>query len=454
MQIPSELKSVWRVVQVVMTNLGVGLGLYLYTWAAYFHDLFAERGAAEETNMLLVAILFLVHLGLVALLEVPMGALGDAIGRKSTVIWSLFARIIFFGGMAAMHYCGSLSFSYMFGVIASIAFAINYTMFSGTFTAWVVDATLHKAPDFAYESMIGRSHIYRLGSLVFGSLLGMYVYLHGLAHIAYLSAAFMSVGTLIYCAGTMDELKHMDVLSGSARTISTVFSRMGRIVSLSFKVCRESRAVVGLIGVYAAYMFMLNIVEYYWPVAAKSYLQLSEHSIRWSFITAAVTSLSAISAFVFTKYTDRRQLRNSTAASVNSMGRWLVVSALCAVFVVGSFSLLSSGQNLMIFYFMFAVCSVEAVNGIFAPAYESLLNRNIPREYAEERATIMSFGSMIRSCFVLLLTIPASGSSGKTTVAAWIVPAVVLFVATIYVAYTLRSTKSDLTSKQHEASNA
>jgi hypothetical protein len=61
----------------------------------------------------------------------------------------------------------------------------------------------------------------------------------------------------------------------------------------------------------------------------------------------------------------------------------------------------------------------------------SLFNYFIPEELSPERATIMSFSSMVLELLMIILIYPTSGTSGENTVIGWMIPATLLLFATI-----------------------
>lgn len=443
MNVPQELRQIWRVTMVTMSNFGFTAGLYLYTWAAYFHDLFIERQASEETAMMLMAIQLMLHLGLIALLEVPLGAVGDALGRRKTVLWSLIFRAFFFAGLAGMVFFETLFTTYMCLIFASIAFSINYTLFSGTFTAWLVDSCIEQSPTFGYERLIGRCYMYRQVTIALGCLVGMYLYLHELIFVAYGCAAFACIATLVYCKEEMQETAQLHFSDVSGVSLGHTFKRIAEIITLSLRICRNSRPVLGLIGLFASFIFLVNIIQYYWPVAAKSHLQLSENSLQWTFLVVAITMGSALGSLVFTKYSDMHERRYNCSVPRQDLRHWLTFSALVIALPIVALSMLVKFGKFPALLFFSAVFAAEGALGMFTPVYESIFNKFIPNEYAQERATLLSLGSMLRSVFVLLLAVPSSGSSGVTTVAAWIIPASLLLVVWCFAARVLKGAESD-----------
>lgn len=427
MGIPIALRPIWRVVQVVMSNLGLTLGLYLFTWGPYFHDLFSSRGAGEETTMLLIMVLFLINLGLVAFLEIPTGAIGDALGRKQTVVWSLALRVVFFVGLGSMHYCPTLAMTYLVGILASVAFALDTTFFSGTFTAWVVDSTRERAPECGYERLLGRGHTYNLASMIVGSIVGILLYLNEMAFVGYIAAAFLCVSTMIFCIGDMEE-NQLPFVDRRRWGAAAILRRIGEIVGVSYQVSRQSPAIMALIALYAAYMFLLNLVDYLWPVALKSQTLQAFVTVKWVGLAAGLTCVSAVGAWLFTRASDRTQHVHQRPMTNGQLRRWLLSACLMAALPIAGLSVYSLYGGFHFWAFSAAVLAVEFGFGVMAPSYQTMLNNHIPAAHAQERATINSFGSMVRSLLVLLLAIPAGGRSAATTAVSWIVPAILLVV--------------------------
>ncbi|MBI4237462.1 MAG: hypothetical protein HY696_03460 [Deltaproteobacteria bacterium] len=104
--------------------------------------------------MLLAGIWLTTGYALQGLLEVPTGAIGDAIGRKRTVLWSLLCRTGFFLCLAITTVAPNIVAAFCIAMLANIAFAFCYTFFSGAFTAWCVDSLRQKAPEIGYEHIL------------------------------------------------------------------------------------------------------------------------------------------------------------------------------------------------------------------------------------------------------------------------------------------------------------
>ncbi len=144
-----EIRKLWWICMIVQGAIGLANGLYLFTYGPYFYEKFG--GATyPATAMLLTTILLGLRQGLVALLEVPTGALADAIGRSHVVVLSWAMRVLFFLFLALIWICHTPATSFVWRVMASIAFALSYTMFNGAFSAWCADTLRERAPHVQY----------------------------------------------------------------------------------------------------------------------------------------------------------------------------------------------------------------------------------------------------------------------------------------------------------------
>ncbi len=133
-----SIKPLWRITFIVQSLAGFSCGLYMFTYGPFFYD---HLGGALQphTAMLFTSALLAIRQGMVALLEIPTGALADAIGRVRVVILSMVIRIFFFLGFAAVGLCVTPSSAFVWGILASVAFTFNVTLFNGAFSAWCAD---------------------------------------------------------------------------------------------------------------------------------------------------------------------------------------------------------------------------------------------------------------------------------------------------------------------------
>lgn len=93
--------------------------------------------------------------------------------------------------------------------------------------------------------------------------------------------------------------------------------------------------------------------------------------------------------------------------------------------------------------FIFVVLLVEFAYGLVQPCYETLVNNYIPDASSDERATILSFGSIARSLLAILLTVPAGGHSAETTTIGWMIPAAILLVFTLIARHAMKKKEKE-----------
>lgn len=451
-----EIKAIWRVVKVVQMARGFSTGLYLFTYGPYLYENFG--GLLGGSNaMLLTTTWFAVGLALEALLEVPTGAIGDAIGRKRTVLWSLICRVIFFLFLALVSVTSNVAATFTIAILANIAFAFSYTFFSGTFTAWWVDSLRQKAPNLGYEHFAARGYTLDFIARLFGGVIGVLCYTNGIAYAAYLLGAFVCIPCFTICAAEMDE-NYAQFLVAKSVKIETITKRIGEIIGLGFRTFRNSTPILVLTLLFASYMFLMNIVDYLWPISLHANVTPEKQNLYWIGLVVfflVATSLGSRSVSWLSRTWSHKN--ENTKTHNKTLRRWLITSCLaCGTSVVALGCFMAIYGQMQFPLFVFSILLVQFAYGMVLPCYEALVNNYIPDASSEERATILSFGSLTRSVFVALLGIPAGGRSAETTAIGWMIPAVMLVIIAIAAHLILsRKEKSILPEAlNHEASPA
>ena len=62
----------------------------------------------------------------------------------------------------------------------------------------------------------------------------------------------------------------------------------------------------------------------------------------------------------------------------------------------------------------------------------------IPASHAAERATVLSFGSLVKGLFVVMLAIPTGGIGGAKSLVGWVLPAGLLLIVALIGNFVLR----------------
>ena len=439
-----EAKKIWWVALIIQAALGFTNGLYLYTYGPYFYQKFGGT-VNPATAMLLATILLGVRQGLVALLEVPTGALADAIGRAHVVILSWAVRVLFFLSMAIIWTCSTPATAFTWGVIASIAFAANYTFFNGAFAAWCVEILREKAPDVTYGWLSSRFHSYRFFAEMLGGVVGVLLYLSGIPFVGFMFAAFLSFCLMGFCMSRMKEVRLLHFLDTQQVQFSTITKRIGEIIGKGSQICMKSPVLFWIVLTYGAYMFLLTLVMYLWPVYFTTKTGGHDHFGREWIAIVVVSQLLAFSSSRILVWLDHKW---SNQGGINShltgFKRIFICANLAAAVMIICLSLELSFKHSDFYLFPSAVITVLLAFGIIAPCFETLINAYIPTQEAQYRATIMSAGSMFRSFMILVLAVPSGGTSGETTPINWAIPAVLLFFAAVFANHFMKKSRHQI----------
>lgn len=406
------------------------MGLYLYTYGPLFYEKLAQV-STPSLGMTCTTLLFAIQHALAVFLEVPTGAIGDTIGRKWTVVWSLVCRMLFFIFLTFIPFAHSVAFVLILGILGAIAFGFSYTFFSGTFTAWCVDSLREKAPTIGYEHLLSRAYTYNFLAQIIGGVLGVLLYLWHVPYIGFLLAATICVGGVAFCLGEMEETKNLQFIDRKKVSVSIITKRVGEILGVGFQVFRQSSIILTLVLVFASYMFVINIVDYLWPVYLRTQIPTDAQPLYWIGLVVATLLISAAGSHILTLWTRLWQKNNQSKTHNVILRRWFIATCLFAALPVLVLSWLTTQGLDNFWYFTGAVLCVEFAYGIIAPCYETLVNNYIPENHSQERATILSFGSMVRSLLVMILAIPAGGTSGERTTIGWTLPAFLLLVSAL-----------------------
>lgn len=422
----SEAKKIWKIAKVVQGVNGFNRGLSFFIWGPLFYEKLSQLGD-PKLGITFTSLLLGIRMTLIAFLEVPTGAIGDAIGRKWTVVWSFICRMFFYIFLALVPLVHSISLVMTFGVLAMVCFSFGYTFFSGTFSAWCVDSLREKAPNVGYEFLFSKSYIYESSLVGIGGVIGVLLYLWHFPSFSFLIAAASCVFCVVFCLGEMEEPKNLQFLEHRKVSFAVITKRMGEILGVGFQVFRQSKIILSLVFIYASYMFVLNIVDYLWPVYLRSRAPIEVQPIYWIALIIVVQFCNIVgSKFLVFKNNAKESKRRNII-----LRRRFVGACLFATLPILALSWLTHKGLDAFWFFALAILPVEFAYGIVAPCFETLINNYIPDNHAQERATIMSFGSLGRSLLIMILSIPAGGSSGARTTVGWAIPAFLLLISAL-----------------------
>lgn len=437
-----EMRKLWWVALIVQVAWGFTEGIYMYIWGPYFYEKFGSPISPAHA-MFLTTILLGLRQGLVALLEIPTGALADAIGRVHAVILSWVARVVFFVCLAAIWLCHTVSFAFTFGMLASVAFALSYTLFNGAFSAWCMDKLKEINAPVNYTWLAARFMSYRSFSTIFGTLLGVGCYIVGLPFFGFCIAAIVSFAGMGFCMSQVEETRNIEFVRWKKGQLSKVTRRIGEIIGKGFDVSLKTPVLFWIILTYGAFMFLVNIVCYLWPVYLHSRGGVQNFSSTWLVVASLAPILMFVGSRALAWLNDRWSHSGGTSAHIIAIRRIFVGFALFSALFVLGLSWETLYQPIGVFFFPGAVLFVLLSFGVISPCFETLVNHYIPPEDAPERATILSAGSMLRSFLILVLAVPSGGGSGEKSPIGWALPAVLLLFSVLVANFFMRKVQKE-----------
>lgn len=426
-----EFKKIKRATMIIYTSRGIMQGLFLYIIGVLFYDHFSvndRAGAAVPITM----ILFAFRQSLVALLEVPVEALADTIGRAHVTVLSMAIQCAFFISLAAVSFCNQLYTAVFWASLSAITYALGYTFFNGTFSAWCADTLREKVPEVPFATLASRFSWYVSIGEIFGAMLSVYLFLKGFSFLAFIGGAIIAYATMGYAISKLKEPKV--VLEGKTKNIqlATIVGQIGYKIGASFKVIKSTGPIMWIVLNFGADMFMASLIIHLWPVYLKAITGEKQLSHIWILITALCLGLQLAGAWLFVFFNDRLIRSNRGSRSRFAIYRKIYAGAgIFAALGVLLMSFLTYFNDLNLVVFGAVVGLVYFLGMTTMSCYEILINSFIPKDKLMDRATIISSGSMARSILTLLFSIPAGGMTAETSPIGWALPATFLIITSV-----------------------
>ena len=431
------VRKIWWVVFVTGIIFGLTNGLYLYTWGPYFYTKFGGI-TNPATAMILTSSMQLAFSGVSTLLEIPTGAIADAVGRAHVVMLSWSFRMAFFVCLAIMWLSHSVMISFTIGMLGAVLFTIGYTFFNGAFAAWGVDWLREKAPDMNYAWISSRFYSYRSGAEIFGAMIAIWCYVKGFPYLSFCLGGVVSFLGMAYAMIRMEEVQTLHFLSLKQVQWSTITKRIGELIGRGTQICFKKPAIFWIIFTYGSYMYLLNIVKYLWPVHLESTWGSSNVSWKWIGLVVFSLVLTTLSSRWLAWLTQRWVRSGGTPKHMVALRRIFVAAGLLSSLPILVLSYMTAIGNNSFLIFAGAITFVTFNFGIIAPCFETLVNNFIPPSESQQRATIISAGSMVRGILLGLLAIPAGGTSGEKSPIFWAIPAGLLLFSILLANHFMR----------------
>lgn len=432
-----ELKQLQTITRVIMVGMGWMDGLFLYTWGPYFFDHFTGEDSTRIA-ITVTMILFAFRQGLVALLEVPVGALADTIGRGHTTVLSFAIRCAMFLSLALMAFCDQVYTAVFWASISSICYALNYTLFNGAFSAWCADTLRERSAETPFANLAARFRVHLAWGETLGAITAVWIYLQGFPFLGFLAGALSAYVMIGYGIAKLKEPRNVQLRPAVDRNMGTIIRDVGSRIADSLNFVKATPVIFWVVLVYGAYMFLLSLVLHLWPVYLRATTGAARLSVTWIGVTLATLVLQLAGAWCFAQLNDRWTRAPSSRVRFIRYRRVYMLSATGSAVAVLALGIWTYSHEAPLLVFTLAVGTVLFAWGWIGSCFDILVNSFIPREKAHDRATIVSAGSMVRSIITLILAVPSGGSSAETSPVGWAVPALLLLIATIGATRALR----------------
>ncbi len=291
----------------------------------------------------------------VVVLEVPSGAVGDLLGRRS----SLFLAGIFMALGAVAYITGTRIWQFMLG---EALFACGMSLKSGSDTAIVYDSLKTLGKEKTFADIQGKGEAYALGAQIIGSILSGFVYSLN-KELPLLISAVLMVGSSV-AALYLYEIKtyENEKKPGYFQQIA---------ISARFLVNQQRVRSIVLYGVFFFVFFRIGF-WYYQPYFQDVDIPDKYFGLLFALfnIVATLTARSAGKLIERTK------------------GKSMI---LLSVLMAASFVLLGVTRYPIGFVF---ICLQQVARGLQVPVFMKYMNKHIP---SNQRATIISFSSLLKN---------------------------------------------------------
>jgi hypothetical protein len=404
---------------------GVSYGCYIFTYGTWLIQSLS-LGSSEDAYsgaLALSGVLLAVRQTANAVLDIPAGVMADVTGRLRLIRIAFAFKTAFHLGLFSLMFFGGTRLAVFLGFALSLAFSVAYSSFSGAFSSWVVGQVVTAEAGANYKPILAKGHTaFFWGELVAGagsaSLLAQ-----ERPEWAYLVGATVCMINLIAALQERADTPAapIGILAGSFREMVPRFATRLRHLRDVFL---QLPGTALLIVTYASFMFLLNIVEYFWPVFLKQELHVEQAQWIWVGVVVSVCVVRLAGAKWLAGCVIMQNDLSSGEMSAGRARAWFLSLCVLSSGMAVIYSFVSPQGHGFIGLGIAVVLLVVFVHGLAAPAYDIVVNSSIPHEFDGSRATILSLGTTIRSIFAIAFAIPASTLG-------WGVPALILLAAAL-----------------------
>ena len=379
---PALLRKVLWNAYVTRAILGVTLGLYLYTYMLVFKEAFNEALHSDADSVkFYLGLVFTLGILVEALLELPLGAFGDIVGYRPTITLSFFFRALYFFMLLAVSWFQSASVPLAF--LALTVFAVSYTLWSGTYSAWFYEAIKDAGAADQHRRYVGRTLFVYYASLIASSAFAASMYFTDKKDIEtayYLGLILSMVGSAYTCmflhrpsSQTLQEKRSLrSTFEGYSQSLGTTLSAA---VSYALKV----RPIFRLLQFSAAFTLLMYVVDYFTPIyfeesLAKTFPLNMTKEAAWSIVLLILTLGVLLGNAVASRMNQVSRLRGDWSLLLTSSVLFSVPIA-----VISLLAMLLHGESTVWHLVAFAgLLLLSCVGqGMKEAAFDNMMNRAV-----------------------------------------------------------------------------
>ena len=314
--------------------------------------LYLIRKGLDFTQIMTLQAIFSVS---IFIFEVPTGAFGDLVGRKT----SLFLAGLFMMGGSITYMLGKV---FPIFILGEVLFAIGLSLKSGSDTAIVHDTLKELGKLDQFTKILGRGESYFLASQIVASIISGWIYAINPELPLLLSAIIMLLSA--FSALFMVEIKTYE-----HEEKPSYFNQ----IKESGVYLKNNRRIIPIV-VYSVFFFVFYKIGfwYYQP-----YLKSIDIDIKYFGI---IVEIFNIVATIFARYSDLFIKRTKGKSMI-----------LLSILLTTSFLLMGIFKTKIGFLF---ICLQQITRGVNMPIFMKYINKHIP---SNKRATIISFNSLVKN---------------------------------------------------------
>lgn len=362
---------------------------------AFLTPFFIDIGLSTYEIMLMQSI----YMAAITVLEVPSGIFSDRYGRKRTLVIAFSAYLMaWISLLFANNFLSALPYQ--------IFFALGVSFQSGTYTAYIFEASKADGEKEDFRALIANINSYKLYGTVISSLAGVFLYKIGGFKMVLIATAISASAALFLTILLPKQKNDFDAepIKNIKEIILTSISVFGKTKFLALTSI-ENILYGATIGTFS-YFSMIMLKENGFPVQYNGYY---------------FALMFFLSAFIL------KRLSNILVKEVKDYKGIILISVLISVLVL-FVCYVKNGYLTAALWLLIVI-----LNHLRTPFAENILNNQLENQY---RATVLSGISMGRSLLGMLLA-PIFGfiydsSNGKLIMATVIILILMVNVSILY----------------------